>query len=158
MNNTKTFSELLGGVATQLPVLLVCLVGIMVALLSWRRAPAASLWTFLAFCLAFFLCILIPVSQQIVLRMMKEGRIVIVNLASKGKLSGQEADAIGGLIINEILATTRALPYGERYPTYLLLDEFQRFKELLHGESEAALLAQALFDYLGWSGIIFRLP
>ena len=72
MNNTKTFSELLGGVATQLPVLLVCLVGIMVALLSWRRAPAASLWTFLAFCLAFSLCILIPVSQQIVLRMMKE--------------------------------------------------------------------------------------
>ena len=72
MNNTKTFSELLGGVATQLPVLLVCLVGIMVALLSWRRAPAASLWTFLAFCLAFFLCILIPISQQTMMRMMKE--------------------------------------------------------------------------------------
>ncbi len=62
-----------------------------------------------------------------VLRMMKEGKIVIVNLASKGRLSPQEADAIGGLIINDILATTRALPYGERYPTYLLLDEFQRF-------------------------------
>ena len=72
MNNTQTFSELLGAVATQLPVLLVCLVGIIVALISWRRAPAASLWTFLAFCLAFLLCILIPVSQQIVLRMMKE--------------------------------------------------------------------------------------
>lgn len=62
-----------------------------------------------------------------VLRMMKEGRIVIVNLASHGRLSGQEADAIGGLIINEVLAVARALPYGERYPTFLLLDEFQRF-------------------------------
>src|SRR5205807_6559145 len=72
MNNTQTFSELLGRAATQFPVLLGCLVGIMVALLSWRRAPAASLWTFLAFCLAFFLCILIPVSQQTVLRLMKE--------------------------------------------------------------------------------------
>jgi hypothetical protein len=43
MNDTKMFSELLGGIAVQLPVLLVCLVGIMVALISWRRAPAASL-------------------------------------------------------------------------------------------------------------------
>ena len=32
-------------------------------------------------------------------------------------------------------------------PDLIVLDEFQRFKELLHGESEAALLAQALFDY-----------
>jgi Helicase conserved C-terminal domain len=32
-------------------------------------------------------------------------------------------------------------------PDLIILDEFQRFKELLHGESEAALLAQALFDY-----------
>lgn len=62
-----------------------------------------------------------------VLRMMKEGRIVIVNLASKGRVSPQEADAIGGLIINEVLAAARSLPPGERYPTFLLLDEFQRF-------------------------------
>ena len=60
-------------------------------------------------------------------RMMKEGRIVLVNLSSQGRLSGQEADAIGGLIINEVLAVARSLPYGQRYPTYLLLDEFQRF-------------------------------
>ena len=32
-------------------------------------------------------------------------------------------------------------------PDLIILDEFQRFKELLHGESEAAMLAQALFDY-----------
>lgn len=75
MNDTKIFSELLGGIAVQLPVLLVCLVGIMVALISWRRAPAASLWTFLAFGLALLLCILIPISQQTMLRMMKESSL-----------------------------------------------------------------------------------
>ena len=32
-------------------------------------------------------------------------------------------------------------------PDLIILDEFQRFKELLHGESEPALLAQALFAY-----------
>jgi len=32
-------------------------------------------------------------------------------------------------------------------PDLIFLDEFQRFKDLLHGESEAADLAKALFDY-----------
>jgi hypothetical protein len=36
---------------------------------------------------------------------------------------------------------------GALEPDIIVLDEFQRFKALLHGESEAALLAQALFDY-----------
>jgi len=30
-------------------------------------------------------------------------------------------------LINEVLSTARSLPLGERYPTYLLLDEFQNF-------------------------------
>ncbi len=84
MNDTKIFSELLGGIAVQLPVLLVCLVGIMVALISWRRAPAASLWTLLAFGLALLLCILIPISQQTMLRMMTESSLdtrVTANIA-----------------------------------------------------------------------------
>jgi hypothetical protein len=32
-------------------------------------------------------------------------------------------------------------------PDLVILDEFQRFKDLLHGESEASLLAQELFNY-----------
>ncbi|MEY2498615.1 MAG: hypothetical protein QOD12_2171 [Verrucomicrobiota bacterium] len=75
MNDTKIFSDMLGGIATQLPVFLVCLVGVMVALISWRRSPAASLWTFLAFGLALLLCVLIPVSQQPMLRLMKESSL-----------------------------------------------------------------------------------
>lgn len=35
----------------------------------------------------------------------------------------------------------------ELQPDLVVLDEFQRFKELLHGDSEAALLAQELFSY-----------
>lgn len=61
------------------------------------------------------------------LRFMREGKIVIVNLAPQNRLAPQLADAMGGLILNEVLATARSLPMGERYPTYLWLDEFQRF-------------------------------
>lgn len=62
-----------------------------------------------------------------VARMMREGRIVILNLASKNRIDPQCADAIGGLVLNEVLATARALDPWDRRPTYLLLDEFQRF-------------------------------
>lgn len=60
-------------------------------------------------------------------RMMREGKIVLINLASRNRLSPQEADAIGGMVINEVLATARGLRPEERSPTFLLLDEFQRF-------------------------------
>lgn len=75
MNDTKIVSEMLGGILIQLPVLVVCLVGIMVALISWRRSPVASVWTLLAFGLALLLCILIPISQQTMLSMMKESGV-----------------------------------------------------------------------------------
>jgi hypothetical protein len=62
-----------------------------------------------------------------VLRFMREGRIVLVNLAPYNRLPEQMADAVGGLVVNEVLTTARSLPMGVRYPTYLILDEFQRF-------------------------------
>jgi hypothetical protein len=60
-------------------------------------------------------------------RMMREGRIVLVDLAPKNRLSEHLGDTIGALLINEILATARSLPRGVLHPTYLLLDEFQNF-------------------------------
>lgn len=60
-------------------------------------------------------------------RFMAEGRIVIVNLANQNRIGPQLADAIGGLVINDVLATARGLMPWQRRPTYLLLDEFQRF-------------------------------
>lgn len=60
-------------------------------------------------------------------RFMQEGKIVLVNLHPAGVIPEQIADAIGGMIINEVLSTARSLPPQTRYPTYLFLDEFQRF-------------------------------
>ncbi len=60
-------------------------------------------------------------------RFMQEKKIVILNLAPGNRLSTQLSDAIGALILNEVLATARSLPRGIRYPTYLVLDEFQNF-------------------------------
>lgn len=66
-------------------------------------------------------------SRLDVQRLMREGRIVIVDLSPRNRLSLQLADTIGALLINEVLAVARSLPRDVRYPTYLLLDEFQRF-------------------------------
>ncbi len=62
-----------------------------------------------------------------VLRFMREGRIVLVNLAPQNRLSGQVSDAYGAMLLNEILAVLRSQPTGERYRTFIWLDEFQRF-------------------------------
>ena len=66
-------------------------------------------------------------SRLDVLRLMQEGRIVLVDLAPRNRLSPQLANAIGALIINEVIATVRSLPRGVKHRTYLFLDEFQNF-------------------------------
>ena len=67
------------------------------------------------------------INQLDMLKFMQQGKIVVLNLAPGNRLPEQVADAIGGLVINEVLTTARSLPLGVRYPTYLFLDEFQRF-------------------------------
>ena len=37
-------------------------------------------------------------------------------------------------------------------PDLIIMDEFQRFRDLLHGDSDAAMLARELFDYTGSDG------
>jgi hypothetical protein len=66
-------------------------------------------------------------SRLDVLRMMREGRIVIIDLSPRNRLSGQLANTIGALLINEVIAQVRSLPRDVRYPTYMFLDEFQNF-------------------------------
>lgn len=66
-------------------------------------------------------------SRLDVLRMMREGRIVVVDLSPRNRLSGQLANTIGALLINEVIAQVRSLPRDVRYPTYMFLDEFQNF-------------------------------
>jgi hypothetical protein len=62
-----------------------------------------------------------------VLSWMQQGRIVLLNLAPQGRVPDQIADALGGLVLNEVLSVARSVPLGTRYSTYLILDEFQRF-------------------------------
>jgi hypothetical protein len=59
-------------------------------------------------------------------RFMKEKKILVLNLHPGNRLPEQVVDAIGGLVINEVITTARSLPFV-KYPTYLLLDEFQNF-------------------------------
>lgn len=60
-------------------------------------------------------------------RFMEQRRILLIDLSQENRLSLQLADAIGGLVLNEVLATARSLPPGVRYPTNIVLDEFQNF-------------------------------
>jgi hypothetical protein len=62
-----------------------------------------------------------------VARFIRERRIVILNVGSKGKLDLHIAKTIGGLAVNEIIRTAMNLRPAEVDPTYLLLDEFQHF-------------------------------
>lgn len=66
-------------------------------------------------------------SRLDVLRMMSEGRIVVMDLSPRNRLGGQSANAIGALLINEVIAQIRSLPRAVQYPTYMFLDEFQNF-------------------------------
>jgi len=59
---------------------------------------------------------------------MREGSIVVLDLAPRNRLAGPLANTIGALFLNEMLATARNLAGRiERYPTYVFLDEFQNF-------------------------------
>ena len=96
MNDAKTLAEI-GGLLIQIPVLLVCLVSILVAFVFWRRSPAASICALLGFGIALFLCILIPISQGMVMQMTKE--------------SGLEARATANIALGLVWSILRAISY-----------------------------------------------
>ncbi|HQX52549.1 MAG TPA: type IV secretory system conjugative DNA transfer family protein, partial [Planctomycetaceae bacterium] len=64
-------------------------------------------------------------------RMIRERRIVIINLASLGELSGFLSNTIGAMALNEIFETAFRMStvFGRHTvdPTFVVLDEFQRF-------------------------------
>lgn len=68
--NTQTTAMLtviLQQMATQIPIALSCLVGIVLCLIMWNRCKAAAIWGLLGFLLGGLLVIVIPVTQQLVL-------------------------------------------------------------------------------------------
>jgi hypothetical protein len=60
-------------------------------------------------------------------RFIRERRIVILNVASKGKVDLHIGQTIGGLAVNEIIRTAMNMDRSQVDPTYILLDEFQHF-------------------------------
>lgn len=68
-----------------------------------------------------------PVNRFDVLGWTRERKVVLVNLAPMGRLPETSADAIGGLIVNEVFSIARSLPPAARVETLVVLDEFQRF-------------------------------
>lgn len=60
-------------------------------------------------------------------RFITERRIVILNLASARRIPTQLTGAIGGLALNEILETAMNMDRNVVRPTYVVLDEFQKF-------------------------------
>jgi hypothetical protein len=73
-------------------------------------------------------------------RMIRERKIVIVNLAKQGSVPGFISETLGALMLNEIFETAGRLAVTEGRkvvdPTYVFLDEFQRY---VSGDIEDAL-------------------
>jgi len=63
MNSLNYFAEFLQGVAIQLPVLIVALIGAFVTISRWNDAPSSGVWSLLGFGIAALLCILVPAGQ-----------------------------------------------------------------------------------------------
>src|SRR5205085_1542511 len=54
-------------------------------------------------------------------------KILLVNLAGQGAISGDEQQLLGTLFVNELLTAAFARPKTRRAPFYLAIDEFQHF-------------------------------
>ena len=62
-----------------------------------------------------------------VAQFIRDRRIVIVNVASRGVLEPKIGHTIGGFIVNELIQSALNMDPKLVRPTYLLLDEFQHF-------------------------------
>lgn len=62
---------------------------------------------------------------------LRQGKIILVNLSAHegGKIPTDQAHLLGTLLVNDILAACfrRSQSERERYPAYLIMDEFQHF-------------------------------
>lgn len=64
-------------------------------------------------------------------KLIKERKVVVINLAKQGSLPGLISDTVGALVLNEVFETAGRLAVNEGRgvvdPTYIFLDEFQRY-------------------------------
>ena len=73
----------------------------------------------------------VPESRFDCEKLIREKKIVIINLAEKGRIPGFICDTIGSLFLNEVFETANRMAVRDGResvePTYLFLDEFHRY-------------------------------
>ena len=87
---------------------------------------------------------------------LREGKILLVNLSRAGTMAENNQHLIGTLLVNELLTAAFARRQGERKPFFLCIDEFQHFAtkdicEILDGGRKFGLhliLAHQLLNQL----------
>ena len=82
MDNTNNINEILKGVLVELPLIVTCLAGIVVARTFWQRTPSASKYLIVACTISLGACVLYPVSIQVFWVMLKNSDHQTVDIAS----------------------------------------------------------------------------
>src|SRR4051812_45066606 len=98
MNITPPFQMLMSSIASQVPVMIVCLIACAVIVVKWREASSGSIWALLGFIVVLLLCLTIPITQYVQYSLIKSQGI------------GQSAPIIASLAI--VWSLLRALSYG----------------------------------------------
>ena len=55
----------MSSVASQVPVIIVCLIACVVIVVKWRDGSRGSVWALLGFVVALILCLTIPITQSV---------------------------------------------------------------------------------------------
>jgi hypothetical protein len=63
--NRFNFGYLLRDILVQFPVILVCLAGLVVVMINWRKAGNRSLWPALGFGLGLVFCFALPILRHV---------------------------------------------------------------------------------------------
>jgi uncharacterized membrane protein YhaH (DUF805 family) len=98
MITTPQFQMLMSSLASQVAVVIVCLIGCAVTVVKWREAGRGSVWALLGFVVALMLCLTIPITQAVQYSLIKNHGVA------------QSARLVAGLAF--IWSLLRALSYA----------------------------------------------
>jgi hypothetical protein len=98
MNITPPFQMLMSSVASQVPVMIVCMIACVVVVVKWRDGSRGSVWALLGFAIALVLCLTIPVTQYVQYSLIKSQGV------------SQSAPLVAALAL--VWSLLRALSYG----------------------------------------------
>ncbi len=80
MNSSPALPLILSGLLSQLPILVVTLLGLIVSVARWREAPAASRWTLAALLLSLLVCVGVPVAQGLMMEFIRGSGVPAVRV------------------------------------------------------------------------------